>query len=90
MHEQTLPDPEELLASMMERQESMLGAGRKATLDALNVYAQTANAFADSQEKLAAASEVEWLSRFLLAQANFTRDVLDASAKFARDVTDAE
>jgi hypothetical protein len=90
MHEQTLPDPEELLASMMERQEHMLSAGRKATLDALDVYAQTANAFADSQEKLAAASEVEWLSRFLLAHATFTREVLDASAKFAREVTEAE
>jgi hypothetical protein len=89
MNEQTLPDPEQMLASIMERQEQMLTAGRKATLEALQVYSQTATAFADSQDKLADASEVEWLSRLLRAQANFTRDVLDASEKYARDVMES-
>jgi hypothetical protein len=89
MNEQTLPDPEQMLASIMERQEQMLTAGRKATLEALQVYSQTATAFADSQDKLADSSEVEWLSRLLRAQANFTRDVLDASEKFTRDVMES-
>jgi hypothetical protein len=88
MAEQTLHDPEEMLASIMERQEQVLNAGRKASLDALQAYEQTLSALAESQEKLAAASEVEWLSRHLRAQANLTRDVGDAFAKFARDVID--
>jgi hypothetical protein len=89
MPEQTLLEPEQVLASIVERQKQMLSAGRKATLDVVQVYVETASAFADSQEKLAAMSEVEWLSRLLLAQANFTRDVVDASAKFAREVMEA-
>jgi hypothetical protein len=86
MIEQTLPDPEQMLTSIMERQGQMLTAGRKATLDALQTYTETASAVADSQEKLAAASEVEWMSRLLRAQASFTRAVLDASSKFADEV----
>jgi hypothetical protein len=88
MIEPTLPDPEQVLATIVERQRQMMLAGRKAALDVLQVYSQTATAFADSQEKLAAESEVEWLSRLLRAQATFTREVLDASEKFARDVMD--
>jgi hypothetical protein len=90
MIEQTLPDPEQVLADIVERQKQMLLGSRKATLDALHVYMQTADAFADSQEELAAASEVEWLSRLLRAQAGFTREVVAASEKFARDVMDGE
>jgi hypothetical protein len=89
MNEQTLPDPEEMLAGVMERQQEMFEAGRKAALEALQVYSQTANAFADSQEKLAEQTDVEWVSRLLRAQATFTRDMLDASTKFAREVTQA-
>jgi hypothetical protein len=80
------PDPELMLSSIFERQEQFLMAGRKATLDALEVYAQTANAFADSQEQLAATSDIEWLSRLLRAQAGLTRELLDASTRFARQV----
>jgi hypothetical protein len=86
MTEQTLPDPDELLASIVERQTEMLTAGRKGALDALEACVETASALADSQEKLAAASEVEWLSRLLRAQAGFTRDMLAASTRFAREV----
>jgi hypothetical protein len=89
VHEQTLPDPEQMLSSVMERQMETLTAGRKATFDALQACAETARAFADSQDKLADASEIEWQSRLLRAQASFTREVLDASTKFARDVLDA-
>jgi hypothetical protein len=86
MTEQTLPDPEQMFASIMERQGEMLMAGRKATLDVLQTCTESASALADSQEKLADASEVEWLSRLLRAQATFTRAMIDASAKFADEV----
>jgi hypothetical protein len=88
MVEQTLHDPEEVIASMMERSEEVLKAGQKASLDVLQTYEQTLSAVAESQEKLAAASEFEPLSRLLLAQATFTREVGDAFAKFAREVMD--
>jgi hypothetical protein len=90
MTEPMLPDPEELFASIIDRQRQLLMAGRKATFDVLDAYSQTARAFADSHERLADASEVEWLSRLLRAQACFTREVLDASAKFAREVMETE
>jgi hypothetical protein len=88
--EQTLPNPEEMLAGIVERQRQMLMAGRKATFDALGAYAQTAMAFAESQEKLADTTEVEGLSRLLRAQASFTREVLEATTKFAHEVMEEE
>lgn len=88
MVEQTQHDPEELIASIMERREDMLKAGQKASLDVLQTYEQTISAVAESQEKLAAASEFEPLSQLLLAQATLTREVGDAFAKFAREVMD--
>jgi hypothetical protein len=60
--------------------------GRQAMTEFLEAYAETAGAFAESQEKLATSTDVEWLSRLLYAQATFTREVADASTKFARDV----
>ena len=89
MVEQTLHDPEEMIASIMERHEDVLEAGRKASLDVLQTYEQTVNAVAESQEQLAAASEFEPLSRLLRAQASLTREVGDAFAKFAREIMDA-
>jgi hypothetical protein len=89
MAEPTLPDPEQVLASILERQEQLLSAGRKASRDVFQAYEQTLSAFADSQEQLAAASEVESLSRLLRAQACLTREVVEAFSKFAREVTDA-
>jgi hypothetical protein len=87
MIEPTLPDPEQVLSSTIERQRQLLMASRKATLDAFQVYARTATAVADGQDKLAVAtSDVEWLSRLLRAQASFTREMLDAAEKFTNEV----
>jgi hypothetical protein len=86
MTAQTLPDPEQLLGDIIERQRQLFMTGRKATLDALEVYAQMAGAIADSQEKLADSSDIEWLSRLLRAQAALTRELIDASTRFTREV----
>ena len=88
MTEHTLPDPDDLLASFGERQRQMTVAGRQAMLEFLQAYAETASGFAESQEKLASATKVESLSRFMRAQAAFTRDVIEASRKFAQEVMD--
>jgi hypothetical protein len=87
---QTLPDPEQLLGDIIERQRQLFLSGRKATLEALEVYAQTAGAVADSQEQLADSSDIEWLSRVLRAQAAFTRDLIDASTRFTRELMEEE
>jgi hypothetical protein len=86
--EYTLPDPDDLLASFGERQRDLSVAGRQAMLEFLQAYVETASDFADSQEQLASATNVEWLSRLLRAQAAFTREVLEASRKFAQEVMD--
>ena len=86
MIEPTLPDPEQMLATLVERQRELLMAGRKATLDALQACAETGGVVADAQEKLAASSEVEWVSRLLRAQAGLTRELVDASTRFTREL----
>lgn len=89
MAEQFAHDPEKILADIRDRQEHILAAGRKTRLELLDAYELTLSGLADSQDKLAAMSEVEWLSRLLRAQAGFTRQVADASGKFARELLQA-
>jgi hypothetical protein len=79
-------DREQILASIRERNEQIMAAGRQTRLELLEAFEQALSAFADSQEKLADQSEVEWMSRLLRAQATFTRDMTDASSKFARQL----
>jgi hypothetical protein len=81
-----LRDREQILTSIHERNEQIMEAGRRTRLELLEAFEQTLSAFAESQEKLADSSEVEWLSKLLRAQATFTRDVTDASGKFARQL----
>jgi hypothetical protein len=86
MAEQFVHDPEKILASIRDRQEHFLAAGRKTRLEILDACEQSLSELADSQEKLASMSEIEWLSRLLRAQASFTREVAGASGKFARQL----
>jgi hypothetical protein len=81
-----LRDPEEIVATMQERSEQILDAGRRTRLDLIASYEQALEALAESREKLADTSEVEWLSRVLRAQAGFTRELAEASGKFAREL----
>jgi uncharacterized membrane protein len=89
MTQPPLRDREQILESIRERNEQIISAGRQTRIELLEAFEQTLSAFADSQEKLADSSEVEWLSRLLRAQATFTRDVTDASGKFARQLLEA-
>jgi hypothetical protein len=83
-----LRDPEEIVASLRERNEQLLEVGRSARLDLIQSYEQALSALADSREQLADASQIEWLSRVLRAQAGFTREIAEASGKFARELLD--
>ncbi len=79
-------DPEEFIAGLQQHSEQLLDAGRRARLDMIASYEQALEALAESREKLADASEIEWLSRVLRAQAGFTREMAEASGKFAREL----
>jgi hypothetical protein len=89
MTEPLTRDREQILASIRERNEQIVEAGRRTRLELLEAFEQSLSAFADSQEKLADTSEIEWMSRLLRAQAAFTRDMTDASSKFARQLLEA-
>jgi hypothetical protein len=89
MTEPLTRDGEQIFASIRDHNEQIMDAGRRTRLELLEAYEQALSAFADSQEKLADSSEVEWLSRLLRAQATFTRDMTGASGRFARQLLEA-
>jgi hypothetical protein len=86
MTDQSIQDPEKIVAAVREQQEQLLSAGRTAWLELTDTLRETLSAVAEGQDKLAETTEVEWLSRILRAQATFARDLLEASSRFARDV----
>jgi hypothetical protein len=76
-------DPQLLAASFMEQHERMLAASREAAREMLETYERTLTAVADAQDKLADATDAEWLKTALRAQGNATRDVLAVHRRFA-------
>jgi hypothetical protein len=83
-------DPEEIAAGLREQNEQILAAGRRARLDLVESYEQALATLADSGAKLAESSEIEWVGRFLRAQADFTREIAEASGKFARELLEGQ
>lgn len=82
----TTQDPEKIMAGIRDGQEELLTAGRTTMIEAAEAMEQTLGMFADADEKLAEATEVEWVSRVLRARAMFTRELLGASSRFAREL----
>jgi hypothetical protein len=82
----TTQDPEKIMADIRDGQEELLTAGRTTMIEAAEAMEQTLGMFADADEKLAEATEVEWVSRVLRARAVFTRDLLSASSRFTREL----
>ena len=81
---ETTRDPEQVMATIRELNEQILAAGRSAGLEFLDAYEQTLRTFADYQDKLADASQSDWLTQMMKAQANFTRDVVSAVTEASR------
>jgi hypothetical protein len=79
-------DPEKIVASIRDGQEELFTAGRTSMIEAAEAMEQTLGMFADADDKLAEATEVEWVSRLLRARASFTRDLLSASSRFTREL----
>jgi hypothetical protein len=77
-------DVDRVMSSIRELNEQILEAGRSAGFEFLEAYERTLRSFADTQESLADASQSDWLTHLMKAQANFTRDVVGAMTEAAR------
>ena len=60
--------------------------GKKANAAYLDSFEKTVLTLADSYEKAAAATKVDWIETIASAQAGFTREVTKAYTAAARDV----
>jgi hypothetical protein len=76
-------DPQLLVASFMEQHEQMMTAGREVAREILETYERTLTAMADAQDKLADATEADWLKTAFRAQGNATRDLIAVHRRFA-------
>jgi hypothetical protein len=77
-------DVDRAISSIRQINEQILELGRSAGLEFLEAYERTLKSFADTQESLAGASQSDWLTQMMKAQATFTRDVAGAMAEAAR------
>ena len=64
--------------------EQIVEAGRSAGGSYLDMYEQTLKGIADYQQQVGGASQVEWVSNFANAQANFVRQMAEAYSSAAR------
>jgi hypothetical protein len=78
-------DPEQVTERIRQLNEQVLETGRKAGVEFLEGYEQLIRTVADYQEKMADASQVDWVTNIVRAQAGFTRDIVGAYTKAARD-----
>jgi len=69
-----------------ELNEKAVANSRKASTAYLNSYENAVVTFADSYEKAAGASRVEWVSTVAAAQADLTREVTKSYAAAAREL----
>ena len=69
-----------------ELNEKAVANGKKAGTAYLNSYEKAVLLFADSYEKAAGATKVEWLAGVATAQADFAREVTKAYTGAARDL----
>jgi hypothetical protein len=77
-------DVDRVISSIRQINEQILELGRSTGLEFLEAYERTLKSFADTQESLAGASQSDWLTQMMKAQATFTREVVGAMAEAAR------
>jgi hypothetical protein len=78
-------DPDQIADRIREVNEQVLENGRKAGVEFLEGYEQLLRTVADYQDKMADASQVDWVTNIVRAQASFTRDIATAYTKAVRD-----
>lgn len=66
--------------------ERIIEATHKTGTTYLDAYEKTLRGIADYEEKVAEASQVEWLAALLTAQADFTREIAKATTTSARQL----
>jgi hypothetical protein len=66
--------------------EDILAFGKQAGQSFLDAYETTLKTFAEYQDKVADASQVDWLASMARAQANFTREMTSLYTSAARDM----
>jgi hypothetical protein len=71
---------EETAERLRELNERIIEASKKSGRAYLEAYEANLKAIAQYQAKLASASEVDWVSTLLNAQADFTREIARAAA----------
>jgi hypothetical protein len=76
---------EEAAERIRDLNERIIEASRKAGKAYLDAYETFLRGIADYQQKVAGASQVEWFSALMNAQADFTREVAKAATRSARE-----
>ena len=66
--------------------EDILAFGRQAGQSFLDAYETTLKTFAEYQDKVADASQVDWVTSVARAQVNFTREMASLYTSAARDM----
>ena len=76
---------EETAERVRELNERIIEASNKGGQVYLDVYERTLKSIADYEERVAGASQVEWVATIAQAQANFTREIAEAYTSAGRD-----
>ena len=79
-------DVEATAERIRQLNEEILAFGKQAGASFLDAYETTLKSFAEYQDKVADASQVDWVASVARAQANFTREITDLYASAARDM----
>jgi hypothetical protein len=90
MPAQSKPNPAESVENVADRiaelNEKAVANGRKASTAYLRSYENAVLSFADSYEKAAGATRLEWVASVAAAQADFTRELTKAYTSAAREL----
>jgi hypothetical protein len=81
--EQTYDETVERIRDLNER---ILESGKKAGTVYLDAYEKSLSSIADFQDRVADASQIEWVSAVANAQANFTREIAKSYSAAGRDL----
>jgi hypothetical protein len=79
-------DVEATAERIRQLNEEILSFGKQAGASFLDAYETTLKTFAEYQDKVADASQVDWVASIARAQANFTREMTDLYTAAARDM----
>jgi hypothetical protein len=77
---------DETAEKILKYNEKALETGKKLTGSYIDSYEKAALSLADFQEKVAGASNVEWVTTVVSAQAGLTRELAKAQTSAAREL----